>query len=130
MNTIKIAKPRIDIDAEILESIQAETERCTIVHCHLISDGPRFLRIWPETFLIEDTGKRRKLIKAFNISRMPQWTYHEVKNGRIYFSLVFEGLGKGCNNFYLLEDIPEPNGFYSAVILRNKTDVYETAVFT
>jgi hypothetical protein len=126
---IFIARPRMETDAALQELLQAQEERCTIVHCRLFTESPTRVRIWPETFLVEENNERRKLLNAFNISLMPHWTYHEVYNGYIRFTLVFEGLGKDCRQFHLLEEIPEPGGFYSHEIARNHSDVYEVEVF-
>ncbi|MBK8300400.1 MAG: hypothetical protein IPK90_08115 [Chitinophagaceae bacterium] len=128
MSVITIAKPQIEIDASIKSLVQEETERCTIVHCRLYTNYLNRVRIWPETYLVEEDGNRKKMIKAFNISLMPYWTAHRIINGQIRFSLVFEGLSRNCDQFFLLEDIPEPKGFYSNKIHRNITDVYQAEI--
>ncbi|MEO8769956.1 MAG: hypothetical protein ABI402_07720 [Ferruginibacter sp.] len=125
---ITIAKPQVEIDAALKELVQHETEKCTIVHCRLYSTEDTMLRIWPSTFLIEDDGSRRKLIKEFNISIAPDWTLFPIGNSYAGFTLVFEGLSRGCESFHLLEDISEPGGFYTDAILRNRTDVYEVVI--
>ena len=61
---------------------------------------------------------------------MPEWTLCVTNNNRVSFTLVFEGLSKSCTDFYLIEDIPEPGGFYSDPIKRNESDVYVTDVFS
>ena len=124
-----IAKPEVEIDQEVKELIQHETERCVIVHCRYFVQEMSAVRIWPTTYLIPDSGPKSKLIKPFNISLMPNWTEHFVINDFIRFTLVFEGLSKKCNSFYLLEDIREPYAFYTKKITRNRTDVYFTEVF-
>jgi len=87
------------------------------------------LRIWPSTFLIENSGERKKLLHAENIGLMPDWMLCEGDGrSRYRFTLYFEGLSKACTKFYMLEDIPEPRGFYTEEILRNDTDVYEAVV--
>ena len=129
MSDITIAKPQVDIDVALKELIAQQTEECTIVHCRYFSDEPTGVRIWPSTFLIEDTGGRRRMIKNFNISIMPEWTFHFVKHEFIRFTLVFEGLGKECCFFHLKEDIPQPLGFYSNKVLKNNTGVYTVEVF-
>ena len=129
MDPIKIAGPQVEIDEAINQMLQQQSEQCTIVHCRYFTDEPTGVRIWPSAFLIEEDGVKRSLIKAFNISIMPQWTFHIVENEFIRFTLVFEGLSKQCTQLYLLEDIPQPNGFYSELFLRNTTDVYTVAVF-
>ena len=124
-----IAKPQIEIDEAIKELIERETERCVIVHCRYFVEELSAVRIWPSTYLIQDNGRKSKLIKPFNIALMPDWTEHFVINDFIRFTLIFEGLSKDCESFYLLEDIREPFAFYSHQITRNKTDVYFTEVF-
>jgi hypothetical protein len=124
-----IAKPQIEIDSAIKELIKHQTERCAIVHCRFYVEELSAVRIWPSTFLIEDNGRKSKLIKPFNISLMPEWTQHFVINDFIRFTLVFEGLSKACKTFHLLEDITEPYAFYSNEITRNSTDVYFAEVF-
>ena len=124
-----IAKPEIEVDRAIKELIAQETERCVIVHCRFFVEELSAIRIWPTTYLIEDSGRKRKLIKPYNIALMPNWTQHFVANDFIRFTLVFEGLSKACNSFYLLEDIREPYAFYTEKIMRNRTDVYFTEVF-
>lgn len=124
-----VAKPQIEIDKAIQELIQHQAERCTIVHCRFFTKELCGVRIWPSTFLIEDQGRKCKLIKAFNISVMPGWTQHFVANDYIRFTLVFEGLSKPCESFYLQEIIPEQYAFHSNEIRRNSTDVYVEEVF-
>jgi hypothetical protein len=102
-------------EVKVLES----EERQTIVHCSCGHDYA--YRIWPSTFLIEQgTGKRSKLITAFNISFAPQWTLNDGKG----FTLIFEGLSKECSVFDLKEIIPEQGGFEVLNIPRNNSDVY------
>src|ERR1700743_2332546 len=108
---------------EAAESTEVKTllaeERQTIVHCSCGDDYA--YRIWPSTFLIEHgTGRRAKLITAFNISFAPQLT---LKHGK-GFTLVFEGLSQECFSFDIKEVIPEDGGFEALSILRNSTDVY------
>lgn len=125
----KIAKPQVEIDNAIKELIKLQTARCVIVHCRFFSEEFSAIRIWPTTFLIQDTGKKSKLIKPFNIALMPHWTQYFVINDFIRFTLIFEGLNKTCKSFYLLEDIDESYAFYSHKITRNRSDVYYTGSF-
>ena len=126
---ITIAKPKIIIDEEVMLLTKTLEEKCTIVHCTYINnDGIASLRIWPDTYIIEDNNDRRKLIKAFNISLMPDWTHHF--NPQVYFTLVFEGLSSSCNAFHVIEDIRETGAFYTDEIQRNKTDVYNTVIMS
>ena len=111
---------------EIAEEVEVKTleseERQTIVHCSVTSEDAYALRIWPSTFLIEHgTGKRAKLITAFNISFAPQWTLNDGRG----FTLIFEGLSKTCASFDLKEVIPEEGGFQVLGIHRNNMDVYQ-----
>jgi len=111
----------------IEEKIQVKTleseERQTIVHCNCgSSDDVYAVRIWPSTFLIEHgTGKQAKLLTAFNISFAPHWTLNDGKG----FTLIFEGLSKGCTAFDLKEIIPQEGGFEVLNIQRNNMDVYQ-----
>jgi hypothetical protein len=118
---------QVEVPQQLL-NIQAE--QMTILHCVIkMSFRFEYLRIWPSTFLIEDTGERKKLLHAENICLMPEWMLAEADGrSRYRFTLYFEGLSKACTKFYMLEDIPEPGGFYTEEILRNDTDVYETRV--
>jgi hypothetical protein len=103
---------------------QVSKERQTIVHC--VYNPEAAVRVWPTTFLVEkETGRRAKLITAFNISFAPTWTFGNKNN---QFTLVFEGLSKGCTMFDLVEDIPLPDPFVVKNIPRNKTDVYTVNV--
>jgi hypothetical protein len=113
------------IDEKIKEEIKDDSEKCTIVHCRFYCDSPTAMRIWPETVLIEDTGRDARLIKALGISVMPAWTPVNINNGFIKFTLLFEGLSGDCKRFVLYERIPEPMGFISNVINRNDKDVYQ-----
>ena len=111
-------KIEVKIDVKILEA----EERQTIVHCTCGEDYA--YRIWPSTCLIEhDTGKRSKLITAFNISFAPQWTLNDGRG----FTLIFEGLSKSCVSFDLKEIIPQDGGFEVTGIKRNHTDVYQVS---
>ncbi|MCE3280567.1 MAG: hypothetical protein K0S44_2758 [Bacteroidetes bacterium] len=115
-------------DPEIITEVKEETaietmlaeESQVVVHC--ICSMEAAYRIWPTTFLIEnDTGKRAKLLTAFNISFYPYWTF---KNRGQKFTLIFEGLSRNCVLFDLKEEIPQEGGFHVKSILRNSTDVY------
>ncbi|MBL7917695.1 MAG: hypothetical protein JNM96_04810 [Bacteroidia bacterium] len=103
-------------EVKVLES----EERQTIIHCTCGDDYA--YRIWPSTFLIEkETGRRTKLLTAFNISFAPNWTLNDGKG----FTLIFEGLSKACTMFDLIEEIPQAGGFEVRDIPRNKMDVYQ-----
>lgn len=105
--------------SEVQIKIMESEERQTIVH-GLCGEDYAY-RIWPSTFLIEHgSQKKAKLITAFNISFAPQWTLNDGRG----FTLIFEGLSKGCSYFDLKEIIPQDGGFEVLNIQRNKTDVY------
>ena len=128
MNNISISKPQISIDADIMQLAFENEEKGTIVHCELSISEESLLRIWPGTFLIQDNGNRSRLIKAFNISIMPEWTLHPAGSQKARFTLVFQGLSDGCKHFKLIEEISEPGGFYSERIERNNTGVYQVNI--
>ena len=114
---IEITEIKTKVKTEV-KTLEGE-ERQTIVHCNCGEDYA--FRIWPSTFLIEHLGgKLAKLITAYNISFAPQWTLNDGKG----FTLIFEGLSKGCTSFDLKEMIPEEGGFEVLNIQRNKMDVY------
>ena len=115
--------PQTEVETEVEIKILESEERQTIVHCSIASADENYAyRIWPTTFLIEHgTGKQAKLITAFNISFAPQWTLNDGKG----FTLIFEGLSKGCKVFDLKEVIPQAGGFEVKGIRRNNSDVYQ-----
>ncbi len=120
--TQEITKIKAEVKKEI-KTLESE-ERQTIVHCSCDSRGDEAYRIWPSTYLIEhNLDRRAKLITAFNISFAPQWTLNDGRG----FTLIFEGLGKDCKNFDLIEMIPQAGGFEVFNISRNKTDVYHVS---
>ena len=82
------------------------------------------IRIWKNTFLIDKaSGSRSQLVHVENISIAPMWT--QIPDGVTYsFLLIFNALPKSCQFFDLLEDIPQPGGFFIEGIERNQTDVY------
>ncbi|HYG01779.1 MAG TPA: hypothetical protein VD927_04995 [Chryseosolibacter sp.] len=95
------------------------------VHCYYNNTGDdMMLRIWKTTFLVDKaTGVRTRLVHAENISFAPLWT--PIPNGQPYsFLLVFEALPKSCQQFDLIEDIPQAGGFEVRDIQRNASDVY------
>lgn len=119
------AKPEVAVDT--LTSIDSETleDSFVYVHCYFKNAYKDMLiRIWKTTFLVDKTSSARsKLVHAENISFAPQWT--QIPDGVTYnFLLIFSGLPKSCRSFDLLEDIPQPGGFFVESIQRNETDVY------
>lgn len=121
---------KVAISPQLKTGIEIEEEKQTIIHCRYKSFSPTHLRIWLSTYLITNVGRKCKLLEAFDISLMPDWYYCISKGGYCNFTLIFEGLSKQASSFYLDEIIPEPGGFYTHQINRNKTDVYEVEVFT
>ena len=108
----------LETDVKVLES----EERQTVVHC--VVNAEYAFRIWPTTYLIEkESGRKASLITAFNISFAPQWTLNDGK----CFTLIFQGLSKGCKMFDLIEEIPQEGGFAALNILRNSSDVYQVS---
>jgi len=100
-----------------------DEERQTVIHCTY--DPKMAVRIWPSTFLIEkESGRKVKLLTAFNISFAPEWTFG---NGN-KFTLIFGGLSKSCTQFDLMEIIPLPDPFVVRNIRRTKSDVYYVKV--
>lgn len=119
-----ISKPTFKPDVSFKPKLYLFEEKVTIVHCTYVfadSPAPAAIRIWPTTYLVQDDGKRKKLLQAFNIASFPEW---KLVNSGHRFTLIFEGLDKDCKVFDLLEDIPEPGGFKIENIQRNNTDVY------
>jgi hypothetical protein len=113
-----------EVKEETLVETMAAEESQVVVHCICSTDAA--YRIWPTTFLIENgTGKRAKLLTAFNISFYPYWTF---KNKGQKFTLIFEGLSRNCVLFDLKEEIPQEGGFHVKSILRNNTDVYTVEI--
>lgn len=121
------AKTKPEVDVDTLSSIDSSTleDSYVYVHCHFPNAGKDMLiRIWKTTYLIDKTsGARSKLVHAENISMAPIWT--QIPDGSDYsFLLIFSALPKSCQQFDLLEDIPQAGGFFIQNISRNQTDVY------
>lgn len=113
---------------EALIQIQTEESGQTIVHCK-VADA-ELIRIWPTTFLIQNTGSRSSLLFADGISIAPEWSFVVHANGFASFTLIFESLDADCKNFYLDEIIPESNGFYTRSVKKNRTGVYTVELLT
>lgn len=125
--------PKIQVDEGILAEVQNETdvEKQVIIHCFLKSDPYGMnIRIWRSTYLRDrDSSHKSKLLIAHNISFYPHWK--TIQGGRnAKFSLIFSSLPKTCKFFDLLEDIPQSGGFYTGLILRNKSDVYSVNIYS
>jgi hypothetical protein len=123
------AKPKVDV--ETLTRIDPATleDSFVYVHCYFHNTSKDMLiRIWKTTFLLDKgSGSRSQLVHAENISIAPVWT--QIPNQGTYsFLLIFNGLPKSCQLFDLVEDIPQPGGFFFQDIARNETDVYHVNI--
>lgn len=120
-----VANP--DVETESLTQVAGGTaeDSFVYVHCYFRNQWKNMLiRIWKTTYLLDSfSGTRSKLVHAENISLAPVWT--QIPDLRVYsFLLIFAGLPKSCTQFDLVEEIPEPGGFFVGNISRNETDVY------
>ena len=121
------AKTKPEVEVETLTEIDPNVSEDSFVyvHCYFRNQSKDMLiRIWKTTYLIDKaSGIRSKLVHAENISFAPMWT--QIPDGMNYsFLLIFSALPKSCQQFDLLEDIPQPGGFFIENISRNETDVY------
>jgi len=123
-------RKRIIVESSVKKALVKKEDKQTIVHCRYRSLFSTKLRIWQSTYLIDNAGRKYKLIKEFDIGLMPDWKLCKAIGGHCHFTLVFEGLNKEATTFFLDEIIPEPYGFYSGEIKRNNTDIYYTEIFT
>ena len=126
MDTI-IKQPKIEIAKELKELVatKTETESQVIVHINYYTTYMEDkIRIWNNTYLqCKDSGTKSKLLFSENIAVFPQWTVLKTYT-YIEFTLIFENLPKGCNQFDLIENIPESGGFLFKDIKRNDANVY------
>lgn len=122
-------KPAVSTD--VLASISSLVLEDSYVYVHCTFDNPgeeMLIRIWRSTFLIDKgSGTRSPLIHAENISFAPQWTWVPPHN-TFTFLLIFSSLPKDCVMFDLIEDIPQPGGFFVQNIKRNQQDVYHIRI--
>ena len=127
-NPIKV-KPIIDeaIKYDIQQS--ADVEQQVIVHCkYEASAEGDMIRIWKSTFLYARDSKHKSgLVNTQKISIYPEWTFIEGKKS-YFFTLIFSALPRSCKTFDLIENIPEPGGFFVTNISRNKVDVYNVDI--
>jgi hypothetical protein len=124
----KNTKGKTIITPEVIARINKDEDRVTIVHCRYYTAIPVMARVWPTTYLIENSGRIRELLHAINIRVSPKYQIYEIYAGYIYFTLIFEGLSDDCTSFHIEEIIPETNGFISDETPRNKQDVYQIEV--
>lgn len=125
------AKVRPEVGTEVLTSIDPAVldDSYVYVHCHFQNEGLEMLiRIWRTTFLVDrNSSSRSQLVHAENISYAPLWTM--IPAERPYsFLLIFPALPKGCKQFDMIEEIPQPGGFFVKNIQRNQQDVYHINV--
>ena len=127
MSSVTEEKPIVKTAVE--EEVTVLEQSHVYVHCYFNNTVKDMLiRIWKSTFLVDKGSVHRsKLVHAENISFAPQWT-NVPENGLFQFLLIFEALPKGCEMFDLLEDIPQPGGFFVTSIARNKKDVYHVYI--
>lgn len=128
---IIVAEPQVVTDISEQLATAVTPEKQTILHCRLKTSFFTYIRIHATTYLIENTGKKCKLITTVDISVAPEWCAGNYESGYNYFTLIFEGLSNDCASFHLQEFAGpmETNLFETAVIERNKTDVYEAVIF-
>jgi len=124
----KHTKRKTKISPEVIACVKKDEDRVTIVHCKYYTALPVYARVWPTTYLVENSGRIRELLHANNIAVYPKYQIYEIYAGYIYFTLIFEGLSDDCTSFHIEEIIPETNGFISDETPRNKQDVYQIEV--
>ena len=120
---------KIKIAPELKNAINSLTEEESQVTIHLHLNFVEFstIRIWKSTFLVpHNTGDKVNLVHAENISLYPEWTF--CRTGETICTLIFKGLPKDCTVFDMVEEIPEPGGFYIPNIQRNNSDVYHLEI--
>jgi hypothetical protein len=120
-------KREVDMDDETKHQLlhQEEEEAQVIIHClYTGTMHDNNIRIWKSTFLdAKNSDHRSTLVHVENISMHPNWMH--VKRGQtVNFTLIFTGLPKDCNQFDMIESIPESGGFVIQNIARNHSDVY------
>lgn len=121
-----VVKEKIEIAPELLEQIAVQVEKQVTVH-GLINNPAKhelLVRVWPTIYLIpKGTSHKCRLLHHFNIAMHPEWQYIK-KHDSLQFTLIFEGLPQNCDQFDLIEIIPESGAFEVRNISRNKQDVY------
>lgn len=123
------SSPGTESSTITVEQVLVQEQGNVYVHCYF-SNGSfeGLIRIWRSTYLIDRvSGARAELMHAENISFAPSWT-RMPPNKEYRFLLIFSGLPAGCVSFDLVEEIPEPGGFFVSGILRNEKDVYHVSL--
>jgi hypothetical protein len=121
-----LIEEKVEIAPELLQQIAVEVEKQVTVHglINNLTTQELLVRVWPTIYLIpKDKVQKCKLLHHFNIAMHPEWQYIKRSNS-LQFTLIFEGLPKGCDQFDLVEIIPEDGAFEVRNISRNKQDVY------
>jgi hypothetical protein len=119
------------VDDSVLTAIAPSVLEDSYVYVHCSFDNTfkdALIRIWKTTFLLDhSSGAKSSLIHAENISIAPLWTI--IPDNSIHnFILIFSALPKSCIRFDLIEEIPQPGGFYVNDIQRNPRDVYHVVM--
>ena len=127
----KSIKPSTQIDEELKQEVQqiVDAEQQVIVHCKYTATAEGdMIRIWKSTFLYaRDSSHKSSLVNTQKISIYPNWTFVDGSKA-FYFTLIFSGLPRSCKSFDLIENIPEPGGFFVTNISRNNLDVYNVEI--
>ncbi|MGC1240461.1 MAG: hypothetical protein WA874_02685 [Chryseosolibacter sp.] len=126
---LPVLKPEVDVEVRTRIDALTLDDSYVYVHCNFRNKWENMLiRIWKTTFLVDSlSGTKSGLVHAENITYAPVWT--RIPDGQQYsFLLIFSGLPKSCKQFDLVEEIPEPGGFFIQNISRNETDVYHIDV--
>jgi hypothetical protein len=121
-----IEKKTVEIEPALLR--EYEEKKYTIIHCRVRSGGGP-VRIWKSTRLEDSLGGEAALLFPIGLSLYPNWSFIERPDGYSYFTLIFESLPKKKVPFVLIEDIPQPGGFYSPRLERRDSEVYHTELF-
>jgi len=119
------------VGTEVLSSIAPEflEDSFVYVHCYFENTSRDMLiRVWRTTYLVDRfSGSKSELVHTENISLAPMWTLIP-DNATYNFLLVFSALPKSCKQFDLIEEIPQPGGFWVQNIPRNERDVYHVNI--
>lgn len=129
MSAEVITKPKVEIEADLLKKLKAQTQEMgqVVIHCLYQDILPwgSAIRIWPSTYLFDCHSEHRsELIHAENITMYPEWTSCDPFN-KVHFTLIFSGLPSSCSMFNLEEFCNNSGGeFVCHNIPRNESDVY------
>jgi len=125
-----IKNPSVEIHPDIREKLATHTRELgqVIIHCLQRSKSDSAIRIWPTTFLYDQSSPHTSdLVHVENISYYPEWK--SIGPGDHYFTLIFKGLPKTCRLFDLYEHCSNQAGAFRVLnIKRNKSDVYYVEV--